>query len=214
MDEFQTHLVSQCLAEFGKDLLGELISFGKLQSFGPDEYVVKQGQLVRSLPILISGTVKVYSEEDGLPFLLYYINPGSTCIFSFAHLFNEKEVSFSGITEEESLLLLVPIYKAREWLLKYPAFSEMILHEYQKHYNDLLETTKQVICYNLEDRLLQYLKTKANIAKSAELTITHQHIAADLATSREVISWLLKKMEKDQKILQVGRRIKLTLPRD
>src|ERR1700709_2559962 len=100
MNEFQTNLVSQCLAEFGKDLLDELIEFGKLKSFEPDEYIVRQGQLVRNLPILISGTVKVYSEEEGLPCLLYYINPGSTCIFSFAHLFNEKEVSFSGITEE------------------------------------------------------------------------------------------------------------------
>jgi CRP/FNR family transcriptional regulator len=144
-----------------------------------------------------------------MQFLLYYIYPGATCIFSFANLFGKKQVEFSGVTEEQTLLLLIPVDKARDWLVRFPAFNAMILLEYQKQYDDLLQTTKQITCYNLEQRVLDYLKTKANIKKTDSLLISHREIADDMATTREVISRLLKKMEKEKKILQQGRKIKM-----
>jgi len=209
MDNIESGLVTECLASFGKDLLNEITASAKTQWFEPDEFIIKQGQLARHLPIVISGTAKVYITETDVQLLLYYIYPGATCIFSFAHLFGDQVINFSATAQEKSLLLLIPIQQAREWLLKYRAFNNMILAEYQKHYNDLLETTKQLVCHNLEERLLIYLKTQTGIAKSNILSLSHQSIANDFATSREVISRVLKKMEKDQKIIQVGRKIKV-----
>jgi CRP/FNR family transcriptional regulator len=202
-------MITECLPDFGKDLLDEIATFGITKKLPAKEFVVRQGQLVRYLPVVINGTVKVYSEEKDMQFLLYYIYPGATCIFSFANLFGKKQVEFSGITEEETLLLLIPVDKARQWILKYPSFNEMIIREYQKQYDDLLQTTKQITCYNLEERVLDYLKTKAQIQKTNSLFISHRDIAEDMATSREVISRLLRKMEKDKKILQEGRKIKI-----
>jgi CRP/FNR family transcriptional regulator len=209
MDELIHKMVTECLPDLGRSLLDEIATFGIVKNLPAKEFVVRQGQLIRYLPVVINGTVKVYSEEKGMQFLLYYIYPGATCIFSFANLFGKKQVEFSGITEEETLLLLIPVDKAREWLLKFPTFNEMILREYQKQYDDLLQTTKQITCYNLEERVLDYLKTKAQIQKNNSLIISHRDIAEDMATSREVISRLLKKMEKDKKILQQGRKIKI-----
>jgi len=209
MDNTERNLISDCLANLGRDLLNEINEWGKPRWFDDNEYIVKQGQIIRHLPIVLSGAAKVYLSEANAQLLLYYIHPGATCIFSFAHLFGEKEVDFSALAEGKSLLLLLPMHKVREWLLKYRVLSDMILSEYQKHYNDLLETTRQLICNNLEGRLLAYLKTKAAISGNALLAISHQRIADDMATSREVISRVLKKMEHEGKVAQQGRKIKL-----
>ncbi|MEO3408389.1 Crp/Fnr family transcriptional regulator [Mucilaginibacter sp. CAU 1740] len=209
MDNAELELINHCLTYLGKDLLSEISEFGKPQWFNPEEFIVKEGQIVRHLPIVLSGTAKVYLNEADMQLLLYYIYPGATCIFSFAHLFGEKPVDFSAVAEEKSLLLLLPMHKVREWLLQYRVLSDMILTEYQKHYGDLLETTRQLICNNLESRVLSYLNTKANITGDMLLAISHQNIANDMATSREVISRVLKKMEREGKIIQQGRKIKL-----
>jgi CRP/FNR family transcriptional regulator len=209
MNEPQNDIIKTCLSDLGKDLLNEIIEYGRVKTLEPDEFLIKQGQLVKDLPIVLQGTVKVFTQADDFQFLLYYIYPGATCISSFAHLFGSKGIGFSGVADERSLILLIPIHKAWEWVLKYPIFNAMILNEYQRQYNDLLETAKQVICYNLEDRILIYLKTRASILKATTISISHRHIATDLATSREVISRILKKMEKEKKIVQLGRQIKL-----
>lgn len=211
MDNTERDLISHCLANLGRDLLNEINEWGKPQWFDGDEYIVKEGQIVRHLPIVLSGTAKVYLSEADTHLLLYYIYPGATCIFSFAHLFGEKEVNFSAVAEGKSLLLLLPMHKVREWLLQYRVLSDMILNEYQKHYEDLLETTRQLVCNNLESRVLAYLQTKANITGDMLLSISHQSIADDMATSREVISRVLKKMEREGKVVQQGRKIKLLI---
>ncbi|MEN0052703.1 MAG: Crp/Fnr family transcriptional regulator [Mucilaginibacter sp.] len=209
MNNVAYETLAQCFIGYKKELLTEMAEFGYLQTIKANNFLIRQGQYVRSLPIVLTGAIKVLSQENGTPFLLYYIKPGNTCVISFAHLFGQQHVDFSGVAEIDSTVLLFPVAKAREWLLKYPCFSEIILQEYQKRYNDLLHTTRQVICFNLEERLIAYLRLRAEIAESDVLTITHQHIADDLRTSREVISRLLKKLVKDNQICHQGRKIRV-----
>lgn len=206
-----TNILEKCLPDFGRELITEIEKFGIIKTFSLNEFIVKQGQLIRYLPIVLEGNVKAYSEEDGTQFLLYFIQPGSSCIFSFVHLFNQNPIDFSAIPEGKSTILLIPIDKAKEWIIRYPSFNNLIIAEFQKHYNDLLHTTKQIICYKLEDRLWDYLKTKAKISGTSELAISHQSIADDLATTREVISRLMKKIELDKKLIQNNRKIKLLI---
>lgn len=207
MDSNRT--LEKCLPDFGGALIEEIKRFGIIKIYSTNDFIIQQGQLVRFLPIVLDGSAKVYSNEDGLQFLLYYIQSGHSCIFSFAHLFSQNPIDFSAIAENKSEILLIPIDKAKEWIIKYPVFNNMIISEFQKHYNDLLQTTKQIICYKLEDRLLTYLKNKSMLSDSQELSISHQNIADDLATSREVISRLMKKLELDKKVVQMGRKIKM-----
>lgn len=202
-------VLQECLPKLGKELLEEIERYAPVKEFGVQDFVVRQGDLVRFLPIVIEGSVKVFSQESAMQFLLYYITAGETCIFSFAHLFGQEPVEFSAVAETESRLLLLPIHKVQEWYNKYPRFNDIILSAYQKHYGDLLNTTKQVICYNLEERLLAYLKKKAELLHAEELKISHQSIAQDLGTSREVITRLMRKLETHEEVIQIGRKIKI-----
>ncbi|NIF04731.1 Crp/Fnr family transcriptional regulator [Chryseobacterium sp. Tr-659] len=206
-----TNILEKCLPDFGKELIEEIEKSGTIKIFSSTEYIVKQGQLIRYLPIVLEGNVKAYSEEDGMPFLLYYIQQGSACIFSFVHLFNQNPIDFTAVSEGKSVILLIPIDKAKQWLIQFPSFNSLIIDAFQKHYNDLLHTTKQIICYKLEERLWDYLKTKAKISGTSELTISHKSIADDLGTTREVISRLMKKIELDKKVIQNNRKIKVLI---
>jgi len=106
---------------------------------------------------------------------------------------------------------MLPVKEVKLWLSTYPSFASMFLSSYEKHYQDLLNTTKEVICLGLEQRLLNYLASKSALANSTALKITHQEIANDLGTSREVISRIMKKLSKEEKVKQDGRIIKFML---
>lgn len=202
-------ILSECLPSLGKDLFKEIESHSPSKKFLAEEHIVNQGEIIRFLPIVLSGSVKVYSQEATIQFLLYYISSGETCVFSFAHIFNDKPVEFSAVAEKDSELILLPIHKAQEWYNKYPRFNDVLLKAYQKHYNELLHTTKQVICYNLEERLIEYLRKKAELEGSEVLQISHQDIADNLGTSREVITRLMKKPDVSNVAIQEGRKIKI-----
>ncbi|RKR08950.1 CRP/FNR family transcriptional regulator [Flavobacterium sp. 90] len=196
-----------CLPEFGNEFIGEIEKFGKIRKFENNEDIINQGQLISYLPIVLNGLVKVQSQENGIQFLLYYLKEGSACIFSFAHLFSPRASDFSAVSVGETEMLLIPMDKAKDWLIRFPVFNTLILNEYQKHYDDLLQTTKQIICYKLEERLLSYLKNKSKFHNSKEFLISHRSIADDLGTTREVISRIMKKIEGDGKIKQQNRKI-------
>ncbi|TDW51659.1 CRP/FNR family transcriptional regulator [Flavobacterium sp. 270] len=202
-------ILEDCLPSLGAELITEIKKFGTVKTYSKNDFIVKQGQFVRNLPIVLTGSVKVYSNEEDLQFLLYYIQQGESCIFSFAHLFSQDAINFSAIPEKKADILLLPIEKVKEWILRYPTFNKLVIGEFQKHYNELLEATKQIICYKLEDRLLTYLKNKSTVSNSKELPVSHKDIADDLGTSRVVISRLMKKLELDGKVFQDGRKIKM-----
>ena len=205
----KSDFLAKCYPEFEKELLQEIEKHAVLKAFAAGESIFKQGQYIKFLPIIQSGCVKVFCNEDAKDFLLYFIESGEACIYSFAHIDNDTRAEFSAVAELDSNLLLLPIDKLRLWIKKFTSLNSIILNNYRKHYQDLLNTTKQVICYNLEDRLLEYLRTKSKISGANLLNISHQDIANDLGTSREVISRLLKTKKISNLIKQEGRKIKI-----
>lgn len=207
--EMTSDLLSRCYPQLDRKLIEEMERESSVKDFLAGEYIVKQGQYIRHLPIILEGTVKVFSLEEDIQFLLYYISSGGSCIYSFAHISNDEPATFSAKAESDSQLLLLPKVKVDQWLKQYPAFSGIVLSEYQKHYQDLLNTTKQIICHNLEERLVKHLKEKVKMANSTILRVSHQDLANDLGTSREVITRLMKKLSLSDKVQQVGRKIKV-----
>ncbi|CAL2085964.1 Crp/Fnr family transcriptional regulator [Tenacibaculum sp. 190524A05c] len=199
----------ECYPEFEKELIFNIETYGILKDFSCGEFIVTQGNYVKYLPIIQEGCVKVFSQEDSKDFLLYFIESGESCIYSFAHLNNNTAAKFSAIAEIDSLILLLPIERVKLWIKKYNSLNQIIINNYQKHYDNLLNTTKQIICYNLEDRLFDYLRKKSELSRTSLLNISHKEIALDLGTSREVISRLLKSNKFHGKIKQEGRRIKI-----
>jgi CRP/FNR family transcriptional regulator len=166
-----------------------------------DSVLLKTGNYVQSVPLVIHGLIRVSRTEDNKELLLYYIHPGEMCIMSFSACCNNSTSLIEAVTLEETRILLIPSVKLREWITRYPSFNFYIYEMFNKRYLDLIDTINQLIFNRLDERLFNYLKEKSTLSGSKQINITHQQIATDMGTAREVISRLLKKLELEKKIM-------------
>jgi CRP/FNR family transcriptional regulator len=185
-------------SSFDRILQEELLSFGTTKHLVPDTRLIKEGEYIRSVPIVLSGSIRVLQMDDeGRELLLYYIRPGESCIMSFlAGVCNGKS-KISAITEEETEVIMVPLAKAQEWVKKYPSWNEFIFRLYEKRFEELLNVVNAIAFQHMDKRLHNLLLTKSEVTGNKELITTHQQIADELGTAREVVSRLLKQMEKE-----------------
>ncbi|SHG99751.1 Crp/Fnr family transcriptional regulator [Flagellimonas flava] len=201
--------IKDCFPVLEERLFEEIKSCCTYHEFASSTYVVKQGAYLNFLPVVLKGQIKMFAEEEDVQFLLYYINSGESCILSFNHLFDPKPIQFSAITEEDTLVMTLPVNKVKEWFIKYPTFARILINDYQRNFEDLLRTTKEIVCYGIEERLLNYLIAKSKRTNSSMVHLSHSKIAMDLGTSREVISRTTKKLEKKGILSQHKRCIEL-----
>jgi CRP/FNR family transcriptional regulator len=186
-----------------------ILETAKLKKLRADDWMVDIGDLIVYMPLLLKGQLRILREdEEGHELLLYYIRPGETCAMSLTCCSGNAVSNVRAVAEEDTELLLLPIQIIDEWTTKYPSFKSFILKTYQKRFEELLNTIDSIAFHNLDDRLSQLLKQKSE-KEGSELKTTHQELANQLNSSREVISRLLKQMERKGKI-QMGRN-KITL---
>lgn len=193
----------------GPDLLQEIGNDGKLLNIPAATELVKKGDYVKSVPLVLDGVIKVYSRYQEKELLLYYIKRDDSCIMSFTSVIQNSRSLIYATTEKDSRVLLLPAESIQKWIQKYPALNKLFYNQYHVRYTDLLDTIEQLIFFNLEDRLLDYLQTKISHTDSKLLDITHRQIADDLGTAREVISRTIKKLERKNKIVQTNSGIKI-----
>jgi len=186
-----------------------ILEIGKLKKLKADDWMLDIGDPILYMPLLLKGQLRVLREDaDGHELLIYYIRPGETCAMSLTCCSGNAVSNVRAVAEEDSELLLLPIQIIDEWTTKYPSFKTFILKTYQHRFEELLNTIDGIAFHNLDDRLSQLLKQKSE-KEGSELKTTHQELANQLNSSREVISRLLKQMERKGKI-QMGRN-KITL---
>ena len=186
-----------------------ILETAKLKKLRADDWMVDIGDPILYMPLLLKGQLRILREdEEGHELLLYYIRPGETCAMSLTCCSGNAVSNVRAVAEEDTELLLLPIQIIDEWTTKYPSFKSFILKTYQKRFEELLNTIDSIAFHNLDDRLTQLLKQKSE-KEGSELKTTHQELANQLNSSREVISRLLKQMERKGKI-QMGRN-KITL---
>jgi CRP/FNR family transcriptional regulator, anaerobic regulatory protein len=166
-----------------------------------DATLLKTGNYVQSVPLVVKGLIRVSRNEDDKELLLYYIHPGEMCIMSFTACCSNTASLIEASTLEETRILLIPSVKLREWITTYPSFNFYVYEMFNKRYLDLIDTINQLIFNRLDERLFSYLKEKTVLSGNTHINITHQQIATDMGTAREVISRLLKKLELENKIL-------------
>jgi CRP/FNR family transcriptional regulator len=194
---------------YERETVEAILEIGKLKKLRADDWMVDIGDPIVYMPLLLKGQLRILREdEEGHELLLYYIRPGETCAMSLTCCSGNAVSNVRAVAEEDSELLLLPIQIIDEWTTKYPSFKSFILKTYQRRFEELLNTIDSIAFHNLDDRLSQLLKQKSE-KEGSELKTTHQELANQLNSSREVISRLLKQMERKGKI-QMGRN-KITL---
>ncbi|MFH6604427.1 Crp/Fnr family transcriptional regulator [Maribacter algicola] len=175
----------------------ELISASQVRNFKAGTVILKQGEYIRAIPLLISGLVKVFKEEStsGGEVLLYYIKPGESCAISLATLLRNGQSQVKAVIEEDAEVVVVSGEKVLAMVNNHPKWNEFAYDLFNEKFEELLHVIEVLTFANKDIRLLDYLRKEANLKKSNTLHTTHQHIADELGSSREVISRLLKKLE-------------------
>ena len=195
---------------FEPELLERLDHVAKHVSVKAGETVIEIGTTVRIMPIVLSGTLKVSRiDEEGREILLYYINPNESCAMSFTCCMQHFPSEIKVVAEEDSEILTIPVTVMDEWLVKYPTWKSFVMISIRNRFNEILKAIDQIAFQKLDERLISYLKEKSKKTGSTLINASHEQIAGDLATSRVVISRLLKKLENDKKLLLYRNQIKL-----
>lgn len=182
---------------FEKDLAEYLSRVGQIKVFEEGELLMKTGQFFKSAVLIIRGHVKLYREgEEGNEFFMYYLDPGEACALSMICATRNQASSIMAIADEETEVVLIPIQYMDTLMKEYRSWYYFVLETYRNRFEELLSVIDNIAFKNMDERLEWYLKRHAEISGNS-LNIKHQQIANDLNTSREVISRLLKKMEKE-----------------
>lgn len=179
------------------------------RTFGEGEVILREGEYVKAIPVVLSGLVKVFTRYEERELLLYYIAPDESCIMSFSSGLHQEPSQVFAQTEAESELLLLPARELSGWMREHPEFSSIFLLQYRKRYSELLDTIHQVLFDRLHVRLYEHLKRKAAFAGQKKLSISHQQLADELGTVREVISRTVKKLEAEGRVRQSGQSIEI-----
>lgn len=195
---------------FEENLLQEINDIATIKTVNAGDELIRTGQYLSAMPLLIDGVIKVMREdEDGFELMLYYLEKGETCAMTLSCCTGSAVSEIRAIAETESSLLMIPIEKMEEWLGKYKSWRNFIFDSYHERLMEVMATIDNIAFKKMDERLIEYLKNKSKYYNDSEIKVTHQDIAFDLHTSRVVVSRLLKQLEKTNRIKLNRNSIKL-----
>jgi CRP/FNR family transcriptional regulator len=157
--------------------------------------LLKMGQNIKSAMLVVEGTIKLYQEDEtGGEYFMYHLNPGEACAVTLVCNYHHEQSQVLAKAVTDIQYLAIPIEFMEKWLNEFKSWHYFVIKTYRSRYEELLKTINEIAFKNMDERLefyiLKYVKQFGKI-----VNLTHQDIANDLNTSREVISRLLKKME-------------------
>lgn len=192
------------------DLAEIILHESNVNAFPKGTEILREEQYIKVLPIVVEGLVKVYSRFDEKELLLYYIEPGQSCVMTFYAALKNTPSKVFATTEKDSRILLIPVEHVPNWLNEYPQFNELFYNQYNLRYSELLDTISHLLLDKMDKRLYDYLKRKTELLNSPTVKMSHNQIAHELGTAREVISRVIKKLETDGKVVQDSGEITVT----
>lgn len=186
------------------------IEQSKFLELAEDTELLHVGAPIHVVPFVLEGTIKVLREDrQGHELYLYHIKPGESCAMTLNNTLSRERSQVKAVTLEKTKLLAIPIKVIQDWYASDSVFRDFVLSTFQQRFEELLTTLDQVAFRQIDTRLVQLLKDRSNALERSILNVTHQELAEELNSSREVISRLLKQMEK-KGMVELGRnRIKI-----
>ncbi len=197
------------LPDFSQELLQVIATEGSVMDVPAGMEILKEGQYVRMIPIVLQGLVKVFTRVEEKELLLYYIGSTQSCIMSFSAGLSQSPSRIFAISEEPSMLLLLPAEKINKWIREFPALNDLFFRQYNLRYTEMLDTINSLLFGRMDQRLYQYLQEKSRLKGEKILDLRHKQIAAELGTAREVVTRVLKKLEQEGKIRQTEAGIEI-----
>jgi CRP/FNR family transcriptional regulator len=156
---------------------------------GRDVFI--EGDQVDAIALLISGVVRVYKiGETGREITLYRFGNGESCILTANAILSQKVFPAVATVEQEAEAIMIPADSFRDWVRRYDPWREFVFELLSHRLSSVMAIVEEVAFHRMDVRVVSLLTERGR--RSDLIRITHQEIAAELGSSREVISRILE----------------------
>lgn len=204
-----TEIIRRKFSHLGSSTIDRILEIGTIMEIPAGTEILREGQYVKVVPLVVEGLIKVFTRQEDKELLLYYIQPEESCIMSFSSGLTNEPSKVYAIAEMNTKALLLPATEMSNCIKEFPNFNTMFYDMFKLRYVDLLDTINHIIFNKLDQRVLKHLQDKSELLGSKIVAVTHKQIANELGTAREVVSRIIKKLEKEGMVLQVQDGIKI-----
>ena len=191
------------------ELLAEFARYGEEVEVAKGSILMRQGQYVKVIPVVLEGLVRVSTLTENRELLLYFIKPSESCVMSFSAILHNNASKIQAEAGEKSRLLLLPAERIPGWVREFPRLSMLFFEQYNTRYQELIDTIQQLLFNRLDHRILHYLEELASIRQTRIIGIRHRELAQHLGTAREVVTRTMKRLEAEGRIRQLDGAIEL-----
>lgn len=168
---------------------------------GHDVFV--EGDRVDGIALLLSGVVRVYKiGETGREITLYRFGLGESCILTANAILSQRSFPAIATVEEDAEAVMIPAEVFREWVNKFDLWREFVFDLLSDRLSTVMAVVDEVVFKRMDRRVAAWLLNQAKVQNP--MRITHQEIAAELGSSREVISRILEDFSREE-LIEAGR---------
>jgi CRP/FNR family transcriptional regulator, anaerobic regulatory protein len=186
------------------ELQEKILESCEVLTFDRGEVIVREGEFVKLVPIVVSGMLRVFQTREEREILLYYVEPKQTCMMSLSACFFNNKSPSQAVAAEPTEVLAVATRLITQWQKEYNSWNDFAIRTFRNRYDELLNTFESIAFDHIDKRVLKYLQSRTSPAKKGVVEISHQELANELGTTRVVISRILKQFELD-KIVELHR---------
>lgn len=201
---------------FSEALTAEMTRVATARRFSRGEVVLARGTVVRSVPIVLSGAVRITRHDEGETggegggeVLLYHLEPGDTCAATITSGIGTQYSQLEAVAEVDSEVAFLPADQIEAWMARYPSWRRFLMRSYQERFEELLGALDALAFHDLRARLLHNLREKAQLRGERGVKATHRQLADELNSSRVVVSRLLKALEREGVVRPARNRVEV-----
>ena len=191
------------LQQADSSLVNELRQHAQFARIPAGHDVFVDGDRVDGIALLLSGVVRVYKiGETGREITLYRFGLGQSCILSANAILSQKSFPAIATVEEDAEAVMIPADVFRKWVNKYDLWREFVFDLLSERLSTVMAVVDEVVFKRMDRRVAALLLNQAKVQNP--MRVTHQEIAAELGSSREVISRILEDFSREE-LIEAGR---------
>ena len=191
------------LKEAGAEVRQQFVEYAQVKQVPSGEYICWEGDACSHLALVLSGSVRVYKVgESGREITLYRIEPGESCILTASCILSQEHFPAMALVEQPVEAVLIPAYILRRWVQRYDAWRDYVFGLLSARLAAVIATVEEVAFRRVDVRLAEFLLKLTE--EQPTIARTHQELASELGTAREVVSRILKDFEREQ-LIELGR---------
>jgi CRP/FNR family transcriptional regulator, anaerobic regulatory protein len=187
------------LSEVNRELLAQALSNAQLVALKAGTVIFGELEPCNAFPFILSGNIRIYKQSvNGRELSLYNVTSGDACVVTAGCLLGDEPYNASGVVETDSVLVMMA---ARDFenLLSSRVFREFIFSLFSKRISELMQLVEEVAFQKLDRRLASLL-----LRRGRHIKVSHQELADELGTVREMITRLLNSFA-DTGLIKLGR---------